>query len=77
MPTMTTPLEKPIRGAIKKLCDGYFWITGDDGVDRFAHRSSMQATSPTRFEDLERHQRVEFLHVDAVKGPRAIEVRTL
>ena len=62
------------RGAIRALYMGFGYITGDDGIDRFFHRSAMQATS-LQFDELQQHQRVEFIHVDAPKGPRAIEVR--
>lgn len=62
-----------MRGAIHAVHQGYCWITGDDGVDRFAHRSVFL----TPFDDVRRNDRVEFVPADAVRGPRAIDVRVL
>lgn len=61
-------------GTIARLVSdkGFGFIKGDDGVDRFFHRSA--AKSPG-FEDLREHQRVTFDHVDAPKGARAENIR--
>lgn len=56
---------------------GFMFVRGDDGVDRFVHRSGLQDSTKS-FERFEVHDRVEFTPVDdAPKGPRAIELRAL
>lgn len=70
----TTTKTRPGRmlGVVKSvLRQGYAYITGDDGVDRFMHRSMLLETD---WNDLRVDQRVEFAHADAVKGPRAVDV---
>ncbi len=74
---MVDAIEKPKRGVVRAVHLGFVWIHGDDGIDRFMHRTAMQRTSDKQFNDLEKDDRVEFLHVDAERGPRAVEVRTI
>jgi cold shock CspA family protein len=53
---------------------GFGFLVGDDGVERFFHRSGVQQSS-AGFEQLREQQAVEFIPLDdAPKGPRAIEV---
>lgn len=47
---------------------GYGFITGDDGVDVFAHYSQIQADG---FKNLEEGQKVEFDVTQGAKGPQA------
>jgi len=61
-------------GVVRKLKDGFGFIAGNDGKDYFFHWSAMQKTTKD-FRQLEVGDRVEFLCLDAEKGPRAIEVR--
>ena len=51
---------------------GYGWIAGDDGINRFFHRSVLNP--PEAFDTLRVTQRVLFRHIDAARGPRAIDV---
>lgn len=52
---------------------GYFFVLGDDGVEYFAHKSSIRLC---RWEDLVQGQKVEFDPMrDAPKGPRAERVQ--
>jgi cold shock protein len=55
---------------------GFGFIKGDDGLDRFFHKSGLER-STLRFDELEQNMRVAFTHVDGDKGPRAIEVRVV
>jgi cold shock CspA family protein len=67
----TTVNGARLQGAIKTVKHGFCFIVGDDGVDRFAHRSDFQDAD---LEDLSEDTRVEFTHSEAVKGPRAIKI---
>ena len=69
-------MTNKLRGAIRALYPGYGYLTGDDGIHRFFHRSGLQLTT-LAFDQLVPHMRVEFVHIDAPKGPRAIEVRVI
>lgn len=56
-------------------CRGFLFVRGEDGVDRFVHRSGLQQTTKS-FEQIKVQDRVEFTPLDdAPKGPRAIELR--
>lgn len=55
---------------------GFGFIKGEDGVDRFFHKSGLER-STKRFDELAQNMRVVFTHVDGEKGPRAIEVRVV
>ena len=74
---MTT--TAPLTGNIKSIFPdrGFGWIAGDDGIDRFFHRAALQMTNTVGFHDLQPDQRVEFIGIQAEKGPRAIEIRVL
>lgn len=65
-----------LRGGIKRLLtvEGFGFITGDDGIDRFFHESVVQNRL---FQDLAVGDRVLFTHAEAVKGPRAVDVTVL
>ena len=71
--TTPSPPRKE-NGVVRKLKDGFGFIAGNDGKDYFFHWSAMQKTTKD-FRQLEVGDRVEFLCLDAEKGPRAIEVR--
>lgn len=55
---------------------GFGFIKGEDGTDRFFHKSGLERTTK-RFDELHQNMRVVFTHVDGEKGPRAIEVRVV
>lgn len=56
---------------------GFLFVRGEDGVERFVHRSGLEQTAPS-FDRLQVRTRVEFTPLDdAPKGPRAIELRVL
>lgn len=65
---------KPEAGVVRKIKEGFGFIAGNDGTDYFFHWTSLQKTS-CKFSELEVGDRVEFLKIEAPKGPRAIEVR--
>lgn len=50
---------------------GYFFVRGDDGVEYFAHKSSLRKC---RWEDIQYDDAVEFTPDEGPKGPRAEEV---
>lgn len=53
---------------------GFGFIRGEDGIERFFHRSGVQQTSRP-MEDLRVGETVQFTPLDdAPKGPRAMEV---
>lgn len=60
-------------GTIKRICadKGYMFLRGTDGIERFAHRSSVVGAS---FEDLREGQAVSFDEETSPKGPRATNV---
>ena len=64
-------------GKVKEIRDAYGFIAGDDGKDYFMHRSDL--VTPTRFDDLNEGDRVEFEVVvpAPAKGPRASNVRRI
>lgn len=63
-----------VTGIIRSLNleKGYGFITGEDRVDRFFHRSAVVGG---RFEQLEKDQRVTFRDEEGNRGPRASEVQ--
>lgn len=67
-----------MNGTIVRLNDekGFGFIKGEDGVDRFFHRTCLEATT-LRFDQLRQNMRVVFTDIDGEKGPRAIEVRVV
>lgn len=64
-----------MNGTIARLVrdKGFGFIRGEDGQDRFFHRSGVGGS--TRFEDLDENMRVSFEHEESGKGPRATDVR--
>lgn len=50
---------------------GYGFITGEDGVDYFAHYSQIQAEG---YKSLDQGQTVSFDVVDGPKGPNAANI---
>ena len=64
----------PESGVVRKIKEGFGFIAGNDGQDYFFHWTALQKTS-VKFSELEQGDRVEFLKIEAPKGPRAIEVR--
>ncbi len=50
---------------------GYGFITGDDGVDYFAHYSQIQVEG---YKSLDQGQKVSFDVVDGPKGPNAANI---
>lgn len=69
-----------MRGTIRTLRpeEGYGFVRGPDGIDRFFHKTGVEVTGPG-FEALRVGMTVEFESIDgpAGKGPRAIGVRVL
>lgn len=67
-------------GAIKYLGDGFGFIAGDDGADRFFLASALDSFGP-KFAELRLQQRVQFTAIAGPdsgphKGkPRAVDVR--
>ena len=56
---------------------GFMFVRGEDGIERFVHRSGIQQTGKA-FESIQVRDRVEFTPLDdAPKGPRGIELRVL
>lgn len=75
---MATQSAQKLRGTIKtiKKAEGYGFITHTaTGEDHFFHRSALERTAHTTWDDLELDQKVEFTPVEGPKGLRAIEVR--
>lgn len=64
-------------GTIESLYNTYGFIRGTDRVSRFFLPSALQATTTVAYEDLSIGDRVEFVHIDHPRGPRAIEIRTI
>jgi cold shock CspA family protein len=71
---MTTQTTNRLRGAISALKVDYGYIIGDDGRDRFFHKSML---GNRKFDQLRVNDRVEFTHADAIKGPRAVDVEVI
>ncbi len=53
---------------------GYGFITGDDGVDVFAHYSQIKADG---FKNLEEGQKVQFDVTQGAKGPQAENITVI
>jgi len=53
---------------------GFGFITGDDGVDVFAHYSQIKADG---FKNLEEGQKVSFEVAQGQKGPQAEEIEVV
>ena len=71
----------PSIGSLKKILDVLAlsladFFTGDDGTDRFFSPVGAGALD-LGLRRPEKDLRVEFIHVDAAKGPRAIDVRVV
>lgn len=66
-----------IKGTIARMHATFGFITGEDGVERFFIPSAMQRTCETPFDKLTAGMRVQFMPIEAPKGPRAIEIRVL
>lgn len=64
-------------GVVRKLKEGFGFIAGNDGQDYFFHYTALQKSQGVEFSDLEIGDRVEFLCLEAPKGPRAIEIRRI
>jgi cold shock CspA family protein len=75
MRAMTTKATARLKGAIKCLNKpSYGWIIGDDGIERFFHKSMLVNC---RYDELQEHDRVSFEHTDAIKGPRAGDIEVI
>lgn len=59
-------------GKISRLFKDYGWLTGDDGVDRFFHRTAV--VPRVAFTGLAEKDRVTFIEGNPTKGPRAEQV---
>lgn len=66
---MTTMTGRIIK---HKGAEGFGFIKGDDGVDRFFYRNAVVEGD---FEHMKEGDRVTFEHENAPKGPRAANVR--
>lgn len=69
------------RGIIKSLKEGWGFIRGDDGIDRFFHQAWLTRPDDVAADDvfatLVEQQRVTFVHEDAAKGPRAVDISVI
>ena len=65
--------EQRMYGRVSSIHKSFCFITGDDGIDRFAHAAEFGGRE--NFETIEQHQKVEFTSTDGVKGPRALAVK--
>ena len=68
-----------LRGTVKALkrSEGYGFIThAATGQDFFFHKSPVDTNGDCGFDDLQIDQSVEFISVEAPKGPRAIQIRS-
>jgi CspA family cold shock protein len=54
---------------------GFGFIRGEDGTDRFFHRSGLQQTAGLSWEQIEVGAACVFEPIDGPKGPRAIGVQ--
>lgn len=63
-----------MEGTIKRLKEGFGFIRGTDGVERFFHRSVLENES---FPNLVEGQAVTFEPDRGEKGPRAVNVRVV
>ena len=64
-------------GTVESVHSTFGFIRGEDSVSRFFLPSAIQHTSPVQFDGVAVGHRVEFVHIDHPRGPRAIEVRVL
>lgn len=55
---------------------GFGFIKGEDGFDRFFHKSGLERTTK-RFDELQQNMRVVFTSIEGERGLRAIEVRVV
>lgn len=62
-----------MKGVIVRLNQGFGFIRGDDGVERFFHVSGLEQTT-LDFDALRTGMKVRFEHLDAPKGPRAYQI---
>jgi len=67
-----------MRGKVRKLKEGFGFISGDDGRDYFFHWTALQRTTKS-FTDLQILDRVEGSIIESSehRGPRLIEIRVL
>lgn len=65
------------RGTISTLKPTFGFIQGEDGISRFFLPSGLQVSPGVSFGDLRVGMRVEFLHIDHPRGPRAFEILIL
>jgi len=72
-----TMSDETLSGIVKKIREGYGFITGEDGKDYFLHWTSIAKESPKDFRQLEVGDKVEFKWKLAEKGPRALDVMVL
>ena len=81
MSTYEDYLEKSLpvmRGKVRKLKEGFGFISGDNGRDYFFHWTALQRTTKS-FQTLEILDRVEgsVIEGEVGKGPRMIEIRVI
>lgn len=67
-----------MRGKVRKLKEGFGFISGDDGRDYFFHWTALQRTTKA-FNDLQVLDRVEgsVIEPSENRGPRMIEIRVI
>jgi cold shock CspA family protein len=67
-----------MRGKVRKLKEGFGFISGDDGRDYFFHWTALQRTTKS-FQELAILDRVEGSVVESTegRGPRLIEIRVI
>lgn len=70
--------EPMMRGKVRKLKEGFGFISGDDGRDYFFHWTALQRTTKD-FKDLQILDRVEgtIIEPTEARGPRLIEIRVI
>lgn len=74
-PEADVPDGPRVGGIVRDLIGdkGFGFITGDDGGDRFFHKSEMAPESKP-FHELTRGDRCTFVASNGAKGPRAVRV---
>jgi cold shock CspA family protein len=75
---MTGKSTATLKGEIKSVRNrdkGFVFVTGEDGVDRFCHKSS--CSKMVNFDGLREGDKVLFDHRDGDKGPRAENLQVL
>lgn len=67
-----------MRGKVRKLKEGFGFISGDDGRDYFFHWTALQRTTKA-FTELAILDRVEGSVIESAehRGPRMIEIRVI